>query len=211
VLGSLTHVVRHHLAALRMLLVFTVITGIAYPLAVTGIAQGLFPYQANGSMIKDNGRPVASALIGQNFDLPPRAGQPTSAPDPRWFQPRPSAAGTSGYDPTSSGASNLGPNSATLIRTIAQRRTAVAAFDDVRPSSVPADAVTASGSGLDPDISPAYAYEQANRVAHARGLDLATVRRLVATHVSGRQLGFLGQETVNVVRLNHDLTALRQR
>lgn len=208
-LGSLAHVVRHHLAALRMLLAFTVITGIAYPLAVTGIAQGLFPHQANGSMIKDSGRPVASALIGQNFDRPPRTGQTTPAPDPKWFQPRPSAAGSTGYDPTSSGASNLGPNNATLTKTIAQRRTAVAAFDGVRPGSVPADAVTASGSGLDPDISPAYAYEQVNRVAKTRGLDLAAVRRLVAAHVSGRQLGFLGQESVNVVQLNHDLAALK--
>lgn len=207
--GSLTHVVRHHLAALRMLLVFTVITGIAYPLAVTGIAQQLFPHQANGSMIKDNGRPVASALIGQNFGLPPRTGQTASAPDPRWFQPRPSAAGSTGYDPASSGASNLGPNNAALIKTIAQRRAAVAAFDGVRPSSVPADAVTASGSGLDPDISPAYAYEQVNRVAKARGLDPAAVRKLLATRFSGRTLGFLGQERVNVVQLNHDLAALK--
>jgi K+-transporting ATPase ATPase C chain len=209
VLGSLAHVVRHHLAALRMLLIFTLITGIAYPLAVTGIAQGLFSHQANGSLIKDNGRPVASALIGQNFDLPLRKGQNTPVPDPRWFQPRPSAAGSAGYDPTSSGASNLGPNNATLVRTIAERRAAVAAFDGVRPSGVPADAVTASGSGLDPDISPAYAYEQVNRVAKARGLDPAAVRRLVAAHVSGRQLGFLGQEAVNVVRLNLDLAAMK--
>ncbi|MFB7599803.1 potassium-transporting ATPase subunit KdpC [Streptomyces sp. NPDC056160] len=208
-LGTLAHVVRHHLAALRMLLVFTVVTGIAYPLAVTGIAQGVLPYQANGSVIKDNGRPVASALIGQKFDRPPRTGQTTPAPDPRWFQPRPSAAGRTGYDPASSGASNLGPNNTTLARTIARRRAAVAAFDGVRPGSVPADAVTASGSGLDPDISPAYAYEQVNRVAKTRGLDSTAVRRLVATHVSGRQLGFLGQESVNVVQLNHDLAALK--
>jgi K+-transporting ATPase ATPase C chain len=210
-LGSLTHAVRHHLTALRMLLVFTVITGIAYPLTVTGIAQGVFPHQANGSMIKDSGRPVASALIGQNFNLPLSKGRTTPVPDPKWFQPRPSAAGKSGYDPTSSGASNLGPNNATLIRTVAQRRAAVAAFDGVPPNRVPADAVTASGSGLDPDISPAYAYEQANRVAKARGLDPATVRALVAAHVSGRSLGFLGQERVNVVQINHDLTALQQR
>ncbi|MGW1158069.1 potassium-transporting ATPase subunit KdpC [Streptomyces sp. NPDC002519] len=209
--GSPAHVIRHHLAALRMLLAFTVITGIAYPLIVTGIAQSVFPYQANGSMIKDNGRPVASALIGQNFNLPPGKGRTAPAPDPKWFQPRPSAAGDTGYDPTSSGASNLGPNNATLINTIAQRRAAVAAFDGVPPNSVPDDAVTASGSGLDPDISPAYAYEQVNRVAASRGLDAAVVRTLVAGHVSGRPLGFLGQETVHVVQLNHDLTALRQR
>ncbi|MEV5006267.1 potassium-transporting ATPase subunit KdpC [Streptomyces sp. NPDC093064] len=207
--GSATRVIRHHLAALRMLLVFTVITGFVYPLVVTGIAQGVFPHQANGSMIKDNGRPVASALIGQNFNLPLRKGQTTPAPDPKWFQPRPSAAGKAGYDPTSSGASNLGPNNATLIKAVAQRRAAVAAFDGVPPNSVPADAVTASGSGLDPDISPAYAYEQVNRVAKARGLDRAAVRNLVAGHVSGRPLGFLGQESVNVVQLNHALAAVK--
>jgi K+-transporting ATPase ATPase C chain len=183
-----------------MLLVFTVITG---------IAQGLFPYQANGSMIKDNGRPVASALIGQNFDLPLCKGQTTPVPDPKWFHPRPSAAGSNGYDPASPGGSNLGPNSAALTKTIAQRRAAVAAFDGVRPSSVPADAVTASGSGLDRDISPAYAYEQVNRVAKARGLDPALVRKLVTAQVSGRPLGFLGQESVNVVQLDHDLAALK--
>jgi K+-transporting ATPase ATPase C chain len=204
--GSLTHVVRHHLAALRMLLVFTVLTGIAYPLVVTGIAQGVLPHQANGSMIEDGGRPVASALIGQNFNLPG-----TQAPDPKWFQPRPSAAGATGYDPAASGASNLGPNNATLVKAITQRRAAVAAFDGVPPRSVPDDAVTASGSGLDPDISPAYAYEQVNRVAKARGLDPKTVRSLVAGHVGGRTLGFLGQESVNVVQLNHDLADGKQR
>ncbi|MEU2737287.1 potassium-transporting ATPase subunit KdpC [Streptomyces sp. NPDC007095] len=207
--GSPARVIRHHLAALRMLLVFTVITGIAYPLAVTGIAQGLFPHQANGSMIKDHGRPVASALIGQNFDLSPRKGQTTPAPDPKWFQPRPSAAGSTGYDPTTSGASNLGPNNATLIKTIKQRRAAVAAFDGVQPNRVPDDAVTASGSGLDPDISPVYAYEQVNRVAKARGLGPAAVRDLVARRIDGRSLGFLGQESVNVVQLNHDLAGLK--
>ncbi|MFD7878110.1 potassium-transporting ATPase subunit KdpC [Streptomyces sp. NPDC059766] len=201
--GSLTHVVRHHLAALRLLLVLTVITGIAYPLAVTAIAQVFFPRQANGSLIKDHGRPVASALIGQSFDLPQRI----PAPDPHWFQPRPSAAGGTGYDATSSGASNLGPDNTTLVKTIAQRRAAVAAFDGVPPARVPADAVTASGSGLDPDISPAYAYEQVNRVAKVRDLNPAAVRDLVAAHVSGRQLGFLGQGSVNVVLLNHELAA----
>ncbi|MDF3289670.1 potassium-transporting ATPase subunit KdpC [Streptomyces silvisoli] len=207
--GSLTRLLRHHLAALRMLLVFTVITGIVYPLVVTGIAQAVFPHQANGSLLKDGRRPVASSLIGQNFNLPPRKGQTTGAPDPRWFQPRPSAAGPTGYDPTNSGASNLGPNNAGLVKAVKDRRAAVAAFDGVPPSSVPADAVTASGSGLDPDISPTYAYEQVNRVAKARGLDPVAVRKLVAEHVQGRNLGFLGQERVNVVVLNHDLAALK--
>ncbi|MCQ4044773.1 potassium-transporting ATPase subunit KdpC [Streptomyces rubrisoli] len=194
-----------------MLLVFTVITGIAYPLVVTGIAQAVFPHQANGSLVKDGGGPVASSLIGQRFNLPSQKGQPSGSPDPKWFQPRPSAAGPAGYDPKSSGASNLGPNNAGLVKAVRDRRTAVAAFDRVPPSSVPPDALTASGSGLDPDISPAYAYEQVNRVAKARSLDPAAVRKLVAEHVQGRTLGFLGQGRVNVIVLNHDLAALKRR
>ncbi|MFC9622712.1 potassium-transporting ATPase subunit KdpC [Streptomyces sp. NPDC056930] len=198
-------VLQHHLTALRMLLAFTVITGIAYPLLVTGIAQAGLSRQANGSLLTTNGTPVASTLIGQNFALPkknPRDEKEPLRPDPKWFQPRPSAGG---YDPTISGASNLGPNNADLIKTVGDRRSAVAAFDGVPPESVPVDAVTASGSGLDPAISPAYAYEQVDRVAKARHLPAAKVRRLVAHHVQGRVLGFLGQERVNVVELNHDL------
>ncbi|GAA1905344.1 potassium-transporting ATPase subunit KdpC [Streptantibioticus ferralitis] len=204
--GSLARTARHHLAALRMLVVFTVITGLAYPLAVTGIAQLAFSHHANGSVIRDGGRPVASSLIGQKFNLPPPKGRTTGAPDPRWFQPRPSAGG---YDPAKSGASNLGPNNAGLAKAVTDRRAAVAAFDGVPPSSVPADAITASGSGLDPDISPAYAYEQVNRVAKARAAPPSAVRKLVADHVQGRTLGFLGQEHVNVVALNRALTALK--
>ncbi|MGW1410522.1 potassium-transporting ATPase subunit KdpC [Streptomyces sp. NPDC002403] len=197
-------VLQHHLTALRILLVFTVITGIAYPLLVTGISQAGLSHQANGSLLTTNGTPVASSLIGQNFSLP-KNGTETPRPDPKWFQPRPSAGG---YDPTISGASNLGPNNTDLIRTVEDRRAAVAAFDGVRPASVPADAVTASGSGLDPAISPAYAYEQVDRVAKARHLAPTEVRTLVARHVQGRVLGFLGQERVNVVELNHDLSRL---
>ncbi|MGD3106163.1 potassium-transporting ATPase subunit C, partial [Streptomyces sp. YGL11-2] len=126
-------------------------------------------------------------------------------PDPGWFQPRPSAAGPAGYDPTASGASNLGPNNPELVRTVRLRRLAVAAFDRVPPGRVPPDAVTASGSGLDPDISSGYAYEQVPRVAAARGLAPAAVRRLVARHAHGRTLGFLGSPGVNVVELNHAL------
>ncbi|MCX5107747.1 potassium-transporting ATPase subunit KdpC [Streptomyces sp. NBC_00378] len=199
---------RHHLTALRILLAFTVITGIAYPLLVAGISQAALSHQANGSLLKTNGTPVASSLIGQNFSLPkknPQDETETLRPDPKWFQPRPSAGG---YDPTASGASNLGPNNTDLIRTVRERRAAVAAFDGARPESVPVDAVTASGSGLDPAISPAYAYEQVNRVAKARHLAPNKVRKLVARHVQGRVLGFLGQERVNVVELNHDLTRL---
>ncbi|MER5753841.1 potassium-transporting ATPase subunit KdpC [Streptomyces sp. NPDC002088] len=201
-------VLQHHLVALRMLLTFTVITGIAYPLVVTGIAQAGLSHQANGSLLTTNGTPVASSLIGQNFALSkknPHDAQEPLRPDPKWFQPRPSAGG---YDPLSSGASNLGPNNTDLIKTVKDRRAAVAAFDGVPPSSVPADAVTASGSGLDPAVSAAYAYEQVARVAKARHLAPTKVRALVARHVQGRVLGFLGQERVNVVELNHDLAGL---
>jgi potassium-transporting ATPase KdpC subunit len=208
-------VVRQHFTALRMLLVFTVITGIAYPLLVTGIAQAAFPHQANGSMVTGHGRPVASALIGQNFDLPKKNPGSTTEPlrpDPRWFQPRPSAAdagaGAGPYDPTYTSASNLGPNDPALVKLINQRRAVVAAFDGVPPKAVPPDAVTASGSGLDPDISPAYAYEQVNRVATARGLNTTQVHKLVAAHVQGRDLGFLGEPVVNVVELNNALLNL---
>jgi K+-transporting ATPase ATPase C chain len=196
---------RTHLAALRMLLVFTVITGIAYPLLVTGVAQAAFSGQANGSLVKQNGKTVGSSLIGQNFNIV-KNGKDTGKPDPQWFQPRPSAGG---YDPTVSGASNLGPNNTDLIKTIKERKAAVAAFDGVSPDSVPADAVTASGSGLDPAISKAYAYEQVARVAKARGLDTATVNKLVAGNTHSRALGFLGEEYVNVVELNLALADLR--
>jgi K+-transporting ATPase ATPase C chain len=196
---------RTHLAALRMLLVFTVITGIAYPLLVTGVAQAAFSGQANGSLVKQNGKTVGSSLIGQNFNIV-KNGKDTGKPDPQWFQPRPSAGG---YDPTVSGASNLGPNNTDLIKTIKERKAAVAAFDGVSPDSVPADAVTASGSGLDPAISKAYAYEQVTRVAKARGLDTATVNKLVADNTHSRALGFLGEEYVNVVELNLALADLR--
>ncbi|MEV1042830.1 potassium-transporting ATPase subunit KdpC [Streptomyces sp. NPDC050204] len=201
-------VLQHHLTALRILLAFTMITGIAYPLLVTGISQAGLTHQANGSLLTTNGTPVASSLIGQNFSLPkknPQDEKETPRPDPKWFQPRPSAGG---YDPTSSGASNLGPNNTDLIKTVQDRRAAVAAFDGVQPASVPADAITAGGSGLDPAISPAYAYEQVDRVAKARHLAPTEVRTLVTRHVQGRVLGFLGQERVNVVELNHDLARL---
>ncbi|MFF3061136.1 potassium-transporting ATPase subunit KdpC [Streptomyces sp. NPDC057909] len=205
---NLPRVLQRHLTALRMLLAFTVITGIGYPLLVTGIAQAGLSHQANGSMLTTNGTPVASSLIGQNFALPkknPDDVKEPLRPDPKWFQPRPSAGG---YDPMNSGASNLGPNNTDLIKTVRIRRAAVAAFDGVPPESVPADAVTASGSGLDPAISPAYAYEQVDRVAKARRLAPAKVRALVANHVQGRVLGFLGQKRVNVVELNHALAGL---
>jgi potassium-transporting ATPase KdpC subunit len=194
--------IRQHLAAFRVLLVLTVITGVIYPLAVTGVSQLIMPGRANGSLISSGGQTVGSKLIGQSFlDAKGNA-------LPQWFQSRPSAAGK-GYDPTASGASNLGPESSDLLKAVQDRRAAASALDGVAPSSVPPDALTASGSGLDPDISPAYAYEQVVRVARVRGLDVATVRALVAANVHSRELGFLGESTVNVVELNLALEKLK--
>ncbi|MGW1075992.1 potassium-transporting ATPase subunit KdpC [Streptomyces sp. NPDC002537] len=202
----LPSLLRQHLSALRMLLVFTVVTGVGYPLAVAGVGRLAFPHQADGSLIEDHGRPVASVLIGQNFALPkknPDDPREPLRPDPKWFQPRPSAAL---YDPLNSTASNLGPTSPALLSAIDERRAAVAAFDGVAPSAVPVDALTASGSGLDPDISPDYAYEQVQRVARERGLPPQRVARLVAAHVQSRELGFLGERRVDVVELNQALS-----
>jgi K+-transporting ATPase ATPase C chain len=205
-------------AALRTLLLLTVILGLAYPLAMTGFAQVAFGNNANGSLIDRGGKTVGSSLIGQGFTVPVlKNGQPTKdasgnpvlAPDPKYFQSRPSAAGT-GYDPTASGASNLGPENKTLIADINSRRATAAALDGVSPAQVPPDALLASGSGLDPDISPAYAAEQVPRVARVRGLSQAQVRALVAQNTKGRTLGFLGEPRVNVLNLNLALDALRR-
>ncbi|MBO1417722.1 K(+)-transporting ATPase subunit C [Streptomyces sp. FH025] len=202
--------IRPHLIALRLLLLFTAICGLAYPLLLTGFSQLAFPGRANGSQVRQDGRVVGSSLLGQTFGLPkrdPSDPKEQPLPDPKWFQPRPSAAGA-GYDPTASGASNLGPDDPRLTGAIRERRATVAAFDGIDPVLVPPDAVTASGSGLDPHISPAYAYEQVDRVAKARGLDPAVVRRLVERHRQGRVLGFLGEPRVNVVTLNLALARL---
>jgi K+-transporting ATPase ATPase C chain len=199
-------------AALRALLVLTVVTGVIYPLAVWGVAQAAFNDKANGSQVKVDGKVVGSSLLGQNFNLPkknPKDPDESAQPDPRWFQPRPSAAGADGYDTTASGASNLGPTNPKLTQTIEDRRKQVARFNGVSPSAVPVDAVTASGSGLDPDISPEYAKLQVNRVARARHLDPAKVAQLVAEHTEGRQFGFLGNPTVNVLELNIALQQLK--
>jgi K+-transporting ATPase ATPase C chain len=206
---------RQYGAALRTLLLLTVILGLVYPLAMTGFAQVAFGHNANGSLLTRGGTTVGSSLIGQGFTVPVlKNGQPTKdasgnpvvAPDPKYFQSRPSAAGT-GYDPTSSGASNLGPENKVLIGDINSRRAAAAALDGVNPSQVPPDALLASGSGLDPDISPAYAAEQVPRVARVRGLSQPQVRALVAENTKGRTLGFLGEPRVNVLELNLALDA----
>ncbi|WBP85164.1 potassium-transporting ATPase subunit KdpC [Kitasatospora cathayae] len=195
-------IVRTHLTALRALLVMTVLCGIAYPLLITGISQAVFSDKANGSIVKADGKEVGSSLLGQNYNLPkvnPDDPKEEPKPDPKFFQPRPSANNHAGDN---SGASNLGPNSDDLLKAVNDRRAAVAAFDGVDPASVPADALTASGSGLDPHISVAYAKEQVNRVAKERSLPADTLNQLVDKYTEGRSLGFLGQEGVNVVLLN---------
>ncbi|WP_035794950.1 K(+)-transporting ATPase subunit C [Kitasatospora mediocidica] len=201
--------VRTHLTALRALLVMTVILGVLYPLLVTGVSQVAFSQKANGSVVKSaDGKEIGSSLLGQNYNLPkknPNDPNEQAQPDPQWFQPRPSAAGT-GYDPHGSSASNLGPNSDDLLKAVNDRRAAAAAFDGVDAASVPPDALTASGSGLDPHISPAYAKEQVARVAKARGLSTDTVSALVAKYTEARSLGFLGDPGVNVVLLNKALS-----
>ncbi|TDU90196.1 K+-transporting ATPase ATPase C chain [Kribbella voronezhensis] len=200
--------------ATRALIVFTIGLGVIYPLAMTGVAQVLFHGNANGSVIQVNGKDVASDLIGQAYteqatkDGKPEVdadGKPVMVADPLWFQTRPSAVD---YDAMGSGASQYGPNNDELLAAIQQRRKAVADLEGVDPAQVPPDALTASGSGLDPQISPAYAALQINRVARERGLGVAEVRQLVKENTSGRTLGFLGEPTVNVVTLNADLAAL---
>lgn len=187
--------VRQLWTAVRVLLVLTVVLGIAFPAAV-GLAGLAMPSQANGSLVRDgDGRVVGSALVGQSFTTAKGAALE------KWFQSRPSAAGD-GYDGGASSGSNLGPNNRDLVTSVRERRAAIAEREGVPESRVPADAVTASGSGLDPDISEAYALLQVDRVAAARSLDADRVRALVESHVGGRALGYLGEPTVNVLELN---------
>ncbi|PPG52401.1 potassium-transporting ATPase subunit C [Rathayibacter sp. AY1E9] len=185
--------------ALRAMIVLTVLLGAAYPLAVLGIGQLALPAQANGSLLRQDGAVIGSPLIGQSFT------DADGAPLPEWFQSRPSAAG---YDAAASTGSNLGPENADLVASVEERRAAIAAFEGVDPAAVPADALTASASGLDPAISPAYAQLQAPRVAAARGLDVSAVRALVDEHTAGRELGYLGEPTVDVLELNAALARL---
>jgi K+-transporting ATPase ATPase C chain len=185
---------RQYWVALRVLLVATVVLGLAYPLAITLVARTM-PAQADGSLVSVHGSVVGSSLIGQQFT--DKDGNALA----QWFQSRPSAAGD-GYDGTSSSGSNQGTESTDLLKAIEERRAAIAALDGVDPASIPADALTASASGLDPQISPDYAREQVARVATARGLEESDVAALVDSMVRGRELGYLGEPTVNVLELN---------
>jgi potassium-transporting ATPase KdpC subunit len=180
----------HIRPAIVLLVVFTVLTGVVYPVIVTGIAQAVFPRQANGSLIVKDGRVVGSSLIGQPFD------------DPKYFWSRPSATTPFPYNAASSSGSNLSPTNPDLVKAVQGRVDALRAADFDTKAPVPVDLVTASASGLDPHISPAAALYQVGRVAKARKLDEATVRRLVELHTEGRQLGVLGEPRVNVLELN---------
>ncbi|MGW8488553.1 potassium-transporting ATPase subunit C [Streptomyces sp. NPDC055886] len=206
-------------AGLRALLVLTLVCGVVYPLAVTGVAQALFNDKANGSELKDaSGQVVGSSLIGQRYDLPPKDGEESPAPDLKWFQPRPSnGLGSNSvntqYALLLSGATNRSGDNEELIQWVKDAEAAVVkdnstATYKVNPDDIPPDAVTSSGSGLDPDISPAYAKLQVHRVAEQNGLDVKEVEDLVADHTTGRLLGFMGEPRVNVLELN---TALRDR
>jgi K+-transporting ATPase ATPase C chain len=188
-------------ASIVMTLALVVITGLVYPLVVTSAAHVLFHDRANGSLITENGTIIGSKYIGQAYQIPDPNEPGSFLPDPKYFQGRISSAGA-GYDSMASGASNLGPTNPVLIDRVKATIEQIAAFENVDPSRIPPDAVYASGSGLDPDISPAYAAIQIPRVAKARGMSENAVRRLVDDSTSGRQFGILGEPRVNVLKLN---------
>ena len=188
---------RHMGTALRMTIVSIVLLGLIYPLAMTGAAQVLFSKQANGSLVSVNGKVVGSWIVGQLWTKP------------QYFQGRPSAAGSKGYDPTSTGGTNLGPTSAKLIKAT---KATIAQLEKDNPDASgppPMDLVTSSASGIDPDITPDAAFWEAPRVAKARHMTVDSVRVLVAAHIQGRQFGFLGEPHVNVLELNLALDNIR--
>ncbi len=184
--------------AVLLFLIFSVVTGVAYPLVITGIAQAVFPGMANGSLIFRDERGVGSSLVGQAFD------------DPKYFWSRPSATSPAPYNAAASGGSNRGPTNPALLEAVRSRIAALRAADPGNDMPIPVDLVTGSASGLDPHISPAAAEYQLARVARARRVDAETVRRLVARHTQGRTLGVLGEARVNVVELNLELDALHR-
>ena len=210
-MNRLPSLVRQHIAALRMLLAFTVLCGIIYPVVMWGVAQAAFKNQADGSLVTSNGKVVGSSLLCQEFT------DAKGNPLPQYFQPRPSSAVNSadktdyGCDPGFSAAANLGPNNPDLVTDVKTLQKQIAAFDHVPVSAIPPDAVTSSGSGLDPDISPANAGIQVARVAAARHLPVATVKTLVSQNTDGRAIGFLGEPGVNVLTLNIALDALSKK
>jgi potassium-transporting ATPase KdpC subunit len=184
--------------AIKMTIVLTLLTGVLYPVAMVGLAHLLFPRQAEGSLIVRERQVMGSALIGQNF---------SSA---KYFHPRPSAAGDKGYDAGNSSGSNLGPTNKTLIETVRSRASTLREHEPgINHGEIPVDLVTASGSGLDPEITPAAAEIQVSRVAKARGLSQEAVHTLISTHIRGRTLGILGEPGVNVLELNLALDNLR--
>ncbi len=182
--------------AFLLLLIFSLLTGVIYPLAITGIAQLVFPTQANGSLIYRNDKPVGSSLIGQQFT------------DAKYFWSRPSATSPIGYNAESSGGSNLGPTNPDLAKAVQERIAVLQKADPGNKQPIPVDLITSSASGLDPHISPAAADYQIARVAKARGMDEKVVRQLIAKYTEGRTFGLLGEPRVNVVELNLELDGL---
>lgn len=185
--------------AFRATLLLTVVTGLLYPAIVTGLCQALFHHQADGSLVVQNGQVIGSSLLAQNFT------------QPKYFHPRPSAAGNDGYDPTASGGSNLGPTSQKLYDRVKASADQFRKENSDYSGPIPADALTASGSGLDPDISVANAIAQAGRVAQARGVSPAAIQSLIASSTEHRALGFLGEPRVNVLSLNLKLDRLEAK